>query len=125
MFFFLSLVPTKRPRRPSAATQPSNLVSNMGGILGMYVSFSFLVIFEIFEVIARSLLSAVKGWRSRYRNRQQQQQQQYGPGGAWWKAERPAAATVAPQGTLYSSRRGTPPLFQRASLSLYRGSVNR
>lgn len=37
----------------------------MGGILGMYVSFSFLVIFEIFEVIARSLIKAVNSWRNK------------------------------------------------------------
>ncbi|KAL1485092.1 hypothetical protein MTO96_010465 [Rhipicephalus appendiculatus] len=96
---------------------PSNLVSNMGGILGMYVSFSFLVIFEIFEVIARSVLSALRVWRSRNR------QQAPSSGSAWWKVERPAAAAITVPETFYASR-GVP-LFQRPSLSLYQGNGNR
>ncbi|EEC05593.1 hypothetical protein IscW_ISCW004713 [Ixodes scapularis] len=41
----------------------------MGGILGMYVSFSFLVIFEIFEIIARSVISALHAWRAKRQTR--------------------------------------------------------
>nr|XP_037285635.1 acid-sensing ion channel 2-like [Rhipicephalus microplus] len=114
VIYFQSL--TAQNIRQVAQYSPSNLVSNMGGILGMYVSFSFLVIFEIFEVIARSVLSALRVWRSRNR------QQAPASGGTWWKAEKPPAAAITVPETFYASR-GVP-IFQRPSLSLYQGSGN-
>ncbi|KAH6939171.1 hypothetical protein HPB50_016414 [Hyalomma asiaticum] len=96
VIYFQSL--TAQNVRQVAQYSPSNLVSNMGGILGMYVSFSFLVIFEIFEVIARSVLAALRVWRSRNR------QQAPTSSSAWWKVERQAAAPIVPRDVLRKPR---------------------
>ncbi|XP_076348636.1 degenerin-like protein unc-105 isoform X2 [Tachypleus tridentatus] len=44
-----------------------NLIGSAGGILGMYIGFSFLVVFEIVEVLLRSCLGKIKK-RSNIRN---------------------------------------------------------
>ena len=39
--------------------QPAGLISNMGGIVGVYLSFGFLVVYEILEILFRATYVAI------------------------------------------------------------------
>ncbi|XP_064480812.1 uncharacterized protein LOC135394166 [Ornithodoros turicata] len=52
-------------RRKSPKIKTTELVSSIGGVMGMYIGFSFLVIFNIADVVARAVIVAVQ---KRYRS---------------------------------------------------------